>query len=195
MSKYLTRKMTLMGKRYEVEVHLTQYGGAIVRLHAIPDLELARIEDRCGYKLEDALAALSSQGLTEEEIKALKAERPAEPEDVPEGDGQENGPAEPETVPKEPPTELILKASQALTPKLTLFLGEIVKAAMVPNPDCTCKGKGCDECSVSNIVEDLRSFSVMTLGMAAIGASTASWKDIEDFFSARKEPSGAESSA
>ena len=85
MSNYLTRKKTLMGKRYEVEVPLAQYGGAVVRLHAIPDLELARIEDRCGYKLEDALAALSSQGLTEEEIKALKAEGPAEPEDVPEG--------------------------------------------------------------------------------------------------------------
>ena len=60
---------------------------------------------------------------------------------------------------------------------------------------CTCKGKGCEECNVSDIVEDLRSFSVMILGMAAIGASTASWKDIEDFFSAPKEPSGAESSA
>ena len=82
-----------------------------------------------------------------------------------------------------------------MTPKLTLFLGEIVKAAMVQNPDCTCKGKGCEDCTVSNIVEDLRSFSVMTLGMAAIGASTASWKDIEDFFSAPKEPSGVESSA
>ena len=66
---------------------------------------------------------------------------------------------------------------------------------MIPNPDCTCKGKGCEECNVSNIVEDLRSFSVMTLGMAAIGASTASWKDIEDFFSAPKETSGVESSA
>ena len=74
MPNYLTRKKTLMGKRYEVEVPLAQYGEAIVRLHAIPDLELARIEDRCGYKLEDALAALSSQGLTEEDIKALKAE-------------------------------------------------------------------------------------------------------------------------
>ena len=123
------------------------------------------VEDRCGYKLEDA----------------------------PEGLNQGIAPAE--TEPKEPSPELILKASQALTPKLTLFLGEIVKAAMMPNPDCTCKGKGCEECSVSNIVEDLRSFSVMTLGMAAIGASTASWKEIEDFFSAPKEPSGAESSA
>jgi len=193
MPNYLTRKKTLMGKRYEVEVPLAQYGDAVVRLHAIPDLELARIEDRCGYKLEDALAALSSQGLTEVEIKALKAEGPAESEDVPEGLDQKNAPAEKES--KEPPTELILKASQALTPKLTLFLGEIVKASMVPNPDCSCRGKGCEECNVSNIVEDLRSFSVLTLGMAAIGASTARWKEIEDFFSARKEPSGAESSA
>ena len=193
MPNYLTRKKTLMGKRYEVEVPLAQYGDAVVRLHAIPDLELARIEDRCGYKLEDALAALSSQGLTEEEIKALKAEGLAEPENIPEGLDQENAPAEKE--PKELTTELILKASQALTPRLTLFLGEIVKASMVPNPNCPCGGEGCDECNVSNIVEDLRSFSVMTLGMAAIGASTASWKDIEDFFSAPKEPSGAESSA
>mgnify|MGYP001164735108 CR=1 FL=1 len=192
MQNYLTRKKTLMGKRYEVEVPLAQYGGAIVRIHAVPDLGLARIEGRTGYKLEDALAALSSQGLTEEEIKALKAEGPAELEDVTEG-FQENAPGEKE--PKEPSTELILKASQALTPKHTLFLGEIIKVAMVSNPDCTCRGKGCEECDVSNIVEDLRSSSVMTLGMEAIGASTATWKEIEDFFSARKEQSGAESSA
>jgi len=31
MQNYLTRKKTLMGKRYEVEVPLAQYGGAIVR--------------------------------------------------------------------------------------------------------------------------------------------------------------------
>src|SRR5512137_2189169 len=115
MPNYLTRKKTLMGRRYEVEVPLAQYGAAVVRLHAIPDLELARIEDRCGYKLEDALAALSSQGLTEEEIKALKAEGMAELEDVPESQDQENASAEKE--PKDPSPELILKASQALTPK------------------------------------------------------------------------------
>jgi hypothetical protein len=169
MQNYLTRKKTLMGKRYEVEVPLAQCGGAIVRIHAVPDLELARIEDRTGYKLEHALAAISSQDLTEEEIKVLK-ENAAGP-------------------------ELIGKGAKALSPKLTLFLGEIIKAAMIPDPNCSFRGKGCEECNLSNIVEDLRSFSVPTLGMAAIGASTASWKDIEDFFSAPKEPSGAESSA
>ena len=169
MSTYLTRKKTLMGKRYEVEVPLSQYGGAIVRIHAVPDLELARIEDRIGYKLEDALSALSSQDLTDEEVEALK-----------------NNTAS---------AELIAKSARALSPKLTLFLGEIVKIAMVPDPNCTCRGKGCDECSVANIVEDLRAFSVQELGIAAIGASTATWKEIEDFFSAQKEPSGAELSA
>src|SRR5512137_2285942 len=95
MSKYLTRKKTLMGKRYEVEVPLAQYGGAIVRIHAIPDLDLARIEDRIGYKLEEALSAISSQDLTSEEIEALK-----------------NNTASP---------ELIAKSAKALSPKLTLF--------------------------------------------------------------------------
>jgi hypothetical protein len=142
------------------------YGGAVVRLHAIPDLELARIEDRTGYKLEDALAALSSQELTEDEIKALK-ENEADP-------------------------ELTGKASKALSPKLTLFLGELVKASMVPDPGCSCKGKGCDECDVSQIVDDLKGFSVLLLGMAAIGASTASWSDVESFFSRQKAQSGAE---
>lgn len=32
MSNYLTRKKTLMGKRYEVEVPLAQYGGASVKI-------------------------------------------------------------------------------------------------------------------------------------------------------------------
>src|SRR5512139_331931 len=100
MQNYLTRKKTLMGKRYEVEVPLAQYDGAMVRIHAIPDLELARIEDRTGYKLEDALAALSSQDLTEEEIKALK-ENAAGP-------------------------ELISRGAKALSPRLVLFLGEII---------------------------------------------------------------------
>ena len=169
MQNYLTRKKTLMGKRYEVEVPLAQYGGATVRIHAVPDLELARIEDRTGYKLEDALAALSSQDLTEEEIRALKDNAAG--------------------------TELISKGAKALSPKLVLFLGEIIKAAMVPDPNCTCRGKGCDECDVHQIVEELRSFSVLELGMAAIGASTASWKEIEDFFSRPMEQSGAGSSA
>ena len=107
MSNYLTRKKTLMGKRYEVEVPLAQYGGDVVRLHAIPDLELARIEDRCGYKLEDALAALSSQGLTEEEIKALKAE----------------GPAKPEAEPKEPPHRTDFKSIPGPDPQAHSLLG------------------------------------------------------------------------
>jgi len=187
MSKYLTRKKTLMGKRYEVEIPLEQYGGAIVRIHAVPDLELARIETRTGYKLEDALQALSSQNLTDEEIEQLKAGAQAKPESATEGEDQEKV--------LEPSPELVMKASKALSPELMLFLGEIVKAAMVPNPDCSCKGLGCDECDPAQIVEDLRSFSVLALGMAAIGASTVSWKEIEDFFSARKGQSGAELSA
>lgn len=168
MADYITRKKTLMGKRYEVEVPLSQYGGDMVRLHAIPDLELARIEDRTGYKLEDAMLALSSHGMTEAEAKAM-----------------ENKDASP---------ELIAKASAALSPKLTLFLGELIKAAMIPNPDCACKGKGCEECDIAGIVEDLRSYSIIGLGIAVISASTASWKEVEDFFSQKKAKSGAESS-
>jgi hypothetical protein len=121
MPNYLTRKKPLMGNRYEVEVPLSQYGGAIVRIHAVPDMELARIEDRIGYKLEDTLSALSSQqDLTDEEIEALKSNTAS--------------------------VDLIAKSAKALIPKLTLFLGEIVKAAKVPDPDYNCKGKGCDDC-------------------------------------------------
>lgn len=166
---YITRKKTLMGKRYEVEVPLEQYGGDVVRVHAIPDMELARIEDRTGYKLEDAIAALSSQKMTAEEVEALK-----------------NNTADAETV---------KKGSQALSPKLTLFLGELCKAGIVPNPDCSCKGKGCEDCDISLMVEDFRGFSVLVVGMAVIGASTASWQDVQDFFSAKTVQPGAGSSA
>ena len=169
MPNYLTRKKTIMGKRYEVEVPLEQYGGDIVRVHAVPDMALARIEDRTGYKLEDAIAALSSQDLTEEEIRALK-ENAAGP-------------------------ELISKGAKALSPKLTLFLGELCKAGIVPDPGCTCGGKGCQDCDVSQMVEDFRGFSVLMVGMAIIGASTTSWEEIEDFFSRPKEPSGPVSPA
>jgi hypothetical protein len=47
-----------------------KYGGATVRIHAVPDLELALIEDRTDYKQEDALAARSSQDMTKEENTA-----------------------------------------------------------------------------------------------------------------------------
>lgn len=41
--------------------------------------------------------------------------------------------------------ELESKGAKALGPKLTLFLGKIIKAAMVLDPNCTCLGKGCEE--------------------------------------------------
>jgi hypothetical protein len=66
---------------------------------------------------------------------------------------------------------------------------------MIRDPECSCRGNGCDECDVAQIVEELRSFSVLELGMAAIGAFTVSWKQIEDFFSRPTEQSGAGSSA
>lgn len=169
MANYITRRKTLMGKNYEIDVPLDQYGGDIVKVHSVPDMELARIEDRTGYKLEDAIAALSSQDLSEEEVEALK-----------------NNTADDATI---------QKGAKALSPKLTLFLGELAKAGIVPNPDCTCKGEGCEDCDVAGIVEDLRGFSVLVIGMAVIGASTASWQDVEDFFSAKKVPPGAGSSA
>lgn len=168
MSNYLTRKKTLMGKRFEIEVQLAQYD-AVVRVHAVPDMELARIEARVGYKLDDAIAALSSQKLSDEELQAIKENR-ASP-------------------------EVLQKGAKALSPELTMFLGELCKAGIVPDPDCKCKGKGCEECDVSAMVEELMGFSVLQIGMATITASTASWKDVEDFFSAQKEQSGAGSSA
>lgn len=160
MPDYLTRKKTLMGRNFQIEIPLEQYGSAVVRVHAIPDMELARIEDRTGYKLEDALGALQSQKLTDEEVAALK-----------------NNTADP---------ELIKKGSKALSPQLTLFLGELCKAGIVPNPDCTCKGKGCEDCDVAAMVEDFRAFTVLVVGMTVIGASTADWQAVQDFFSHKK---------
>lgn len=216
MSNYLSRKKTLMGKRFEVEVPLEQYGGDVIRVHAIPDLELARIEDRTGYKLEDAIAALSSQGLTDKEVASLKVGQlsPELTQKVvtilteEELGTVRSGNSSPKLVAKlaknftpeeialievEPPSpELTAKASKALSPKLTLFLGELCKAGIVPDPGCSCKGKGCQDCDVSLMVEEFRGFSVLMVGMAIIGASTASWKDVEAFFSAQRGPSGVE---
>jgi hypothetical protein len=168
MSNYLTRKKTLMGAKYEIEVPVSQYD-AVVRVHAIPDMELARIEDRVGYKLEDAIAALSSVELTEDDIAAIKENKAS--------------------------IDTIKKAAKAISPQLTLFLGELCKVGIVPDPDCKCKGKGCNECDVGALVETLHGSTVVLIGMAIIGASSTSWKDVEDFFSAQKEQSGAGSSA
>ena len=168
MADYLTRRKTLMGTKYEIEVPVSQYD-AVVRVHAVPDLELARIEDRVGYKLEDAIAALSSQDLTKEEIEAIKENKAT--------------------------ADTIQKGAKAISPQLTLFLGELCKAGIVPDPACKCKGKGCQECDVGPLVEELHGFAVLQIGMAIIGASTAAWKDVESFFSAQKGQSGAGSSA
>lgn len=165
MSNYLSRKKTLMGKRYEVEVALEQYGGDVVRVHALSDMELARIESRAGYRLEEALTAMAAQELTPDEMESLKSNTADQ--------------------------KLVMKGAEALTPQLTLFLGELCKAGIVPNPDCACKGKGCDECDVAAMVEEFRGYSVLVVGMAIIGASTASWKEIEDFFSRKTAQSGA----
>lgn len=164
MTNYLTRKKTLMGKRYEVEVPLEQYGGDVLRVHAVSDMALARIEDRTGYKLEDALADLASQELTPEEVEALKDNTASK--------------------------DLVQKGAKALSPKLTLFLGELCKEGIIPDPACKCQGRGCPDCDVAQMVEEFRGFSVLMVGMAVIGASTATWKDIESFFSQPKGPSG-----
>ena len=219
MPNYITRKKTLMGKRYEIEVPLLQYGGDIIRVHAVPDLELARIEARAGYSLEDAMNAMSSQGLTEEEIASIQAgtllpeiaRKVSEIFTEEELDTIRSDQATPDLAGKlaqnfteeeiklikvKPATpELIAKASRSISPKLTLFLGELCKAGIVPDPGCACKGKGCDDCDVKQMVEEFRGFTVQEVGMAVMGASTATWKDIEDFFSTQREQSGAGSSA
>ena len=167
-SNYLTRRKTIMGAKYEIEVPVSQYD-AVVRVHAVPDMALARIEDRVGYKLEDAIAALSGVELTEDDIEAIKENKAS--------------------------IDTIKKAAKAISPELTLFLGELCKAGIVPDPDCKCEGKGCYECDVGPLVETLHGSTVVLIGMAIIGASSTSWKDVEDFFSAQKEQSGVGSSA
>ena len=215
MGNYITRKKTLRGIGYEIEVPLPQYGeGVVVRIHALSDMMLARIEERAGYTLEEAMVALYTQDLTDEEIKTLQAAQPsheltkkvlnlfsgeeiealrsAQPsEELLKKASSLLSAAEIEALLAPQPTqELILKASGAMSPKLTLFLGELAKAGIIPDPDCACHGKGCDECNTSLLVEELRGFSVLQIGMAIIGASTSSWKDVESFFSAKRVPSG-----
>ena len=215
MGNYITRKKTLRGIGYEIEVPLPQYGeGVVVRIHALSDMMLARIEERAGYTLEEAITALYSQNLTDEEIKALQAAQPSQeltkkllslfseediealrsaqpPEELLKKASSLLAAEEIEALKVPAPSqETILKASGAMSPKLTLFLGELAKAGIIPDPDCACHGKGCAECNTSLLVEELRGFSVLQIGMAIIGASTSSWKEIENFFSAKRAPSG-----
>lgn len=166
MVDYLTRKKTLMGVNYQEEVKLEQYGGAVVKIHALPDLTIAKIEAQVGFTLEEALAAISSMGLSDAELADMQAGR------VPEG--------------------TIEKAGQAFSPRFKMFLAEICKAGIVPDPNCACKGKGCDNCNVAAMVEELRGFALLQIGIAIIAASTAKWDDVEAFFSRGKERSGAE---
>lgn len=154
-----------MGVRYEEEVKLDQYGGAIVRVHAISDVTLARIENRVGYTLEEALSEIASMNLSESDISNIQAGKVS--------------------------SEIAAKASRAFDPRFKLFLAEVCKAGIIPDPDCRCGGKGCEDCDVSAMVEELRGYSLLQIGMAIIGASTARWSDVEDFFSAKRAQSGA----
>lgn len=162
----LTRKKVVMGTKYEIEVPLDQYGGDSVRVHALPDLTIARIEDRVGYSIEHALADAESTGLTIEGKIAI-----------------ESNTSDP---------SITAKAAKMISPKLKIFLGELVKEALVPDPECTCHGKGCQECDASEIVEKLRGYTLIQIGLAVISASTCNWKQVEDFFSAQKAQSGPE---
>ena len=147
---------------------LDQYGGDSVRVHALPDLAIARIEDRVGYSIEHALTDIENVclSLTDEDRAAMQ-----------------NNSADPSVT---------AKATKMISPKLKIFLGEIVKEALVPDPECTCHGKGCQECDVSEIVEKLRGYALIQIGLAVISASTCNWKLVEDFFSAQKAQSGPE---
>jgi len=162
--EYITRQKTRMGVKYEVEVRLPQYGpDAGLRVHALPEMARARIESRAGYTMEEALLDMKRIDLDDEELDAIKNETASD--------------------------DVLQKATKLLTPKLILFLGELCKAGIVPNPDCSCKGKGCPECDAGQMVEEFTNSSIMAVGMAVIEASTADWGAIENFSLAQKAPS------
>lgn len=154
---------------------MSAYGGAVVRIHPISDMALARIEDRIGYSLDEVIGVLSSEGLTAEEIEGLKANKGS-------------------------PEALAKISSKAMSPKMLMFMAELCRAGMIPepDPDCPkCHGKLaqgdeiCPDCDIRDGVDELRGFSTIEIGVAIIGASTANWKDVEAFFTARKGQSGA----
>jgi len=215
MPNYISRKKTLMGRNFTKDISLDQYGGDIVRVHAIPDMELARLEDRTRYSLQEATRALFSQDLSDEEVAALSvAELPAElikkvsetftaeeldairsdtPPSVLEKRLTKCFSVEEVRLIKTKPAsnKLKMKAASGMTAKLALFLGELCKVGIVPNPDCVCKGKGCEDCDVNEMVEDFKGYTIYHVGMAIIEVSSTDWKDVEAFFLAQRASSGA----
>jgi hypothetical protein len=169
------KKKILMGAEYTESVPLSVYGGVVVKVHAVPDMVRAEIEERVGFTLVQALEGLNSSQLDKAELEAVK-----------------NKTASP---------DVLNRLLAAMPPKMLRFLGEMTKAAILPDnpdPDCPkCKGDVhvtplCECRDLVGMIDNLKGYSLLELGTAAISASTADWAKVERFFSAKKALSGQE---
>jgi hypothetical protein len=179
---FLVKSKILKGMRYEKELTLKSYDDAIIKIHPISDVTLTGIQEKLNYTVFDVLKELLSAGVSEEEIEMMTAGN-------------------------------VIQDSKKFeeikfTPKFFKFMQELCSVGIIsePDPDCPrCKGKvqrdqhdviiPCPECDIRGVVDQLRGFATIDIGAAILGVSTGSWKDVEDFFTAKTARCIAESSA
>lgn len=165
------RKKVLMGAKFESTIKLDAYGGSEIRIRALPDMTITRIEDRIGdVTSSDVIQAAQEAAMIYEKMGAAKTESDK--------------------------LKIEVEAANLITPKVKRFLAEVCKAGIVldPDPECKCKGKdpNCSVCGVGVLVDNLRGSSVVELGVQILLMSLTDWKTIEDFFSAQKGQPGPE---
>lgn len=185
------RKRVLMGTKFESTVKLRDYGNVEVRVHALPDMVLTQIEERTG---ETATGVMKKIDAAQREIKE-KYKDIIDVDAIDESEGEESAPTNVDTG-------LVLAINDDMmkmfSPSVKLFLSEIAKKGIIldPDPECEdCKGKDpdCATCGPSATIDALRGAARAEIGIEVLSASLASWQEVEDFFSPKKEGSGQES--
>lgn len=173
-----TKSRILMGINHEKTVELSAYGGAVVKIHPVPDAGLTDIQARLNYGIFDAIESLTEMGLDEGEIDAMMS--------------------------NENKSETIQKISQLKLPAtLFKYMVELCKKGIVPTPDPECpKCHGlklpapaiCPACDTRDMVEQLIGFSTLEIGAVVLGMSMGDWAGTEAFFAAKTAASGPVSS-
>lgn len=175
MASAFTKTRLLMGINFEKTIALNSYGGAEIKVHAVPDAELAEVQSRLNYGIFDAIRDMSNMGLEDAEIGAL-ADNQASPD--------------------------ALKKLAGLSIPATLFnyMIALCEKGIIPvaDPECPeCHGKPvaiCPACDIRKDIKSLVGFSTFEIGAVVLGMSIPNWQEVEDFFNRRKAASGQESS-
>ena len=171
-----TKSRLMMGIKFEKNIKIDSYGGAEMRVHAVPDAGLAEIQGRLDYGIFDAIRDMTNMGLSESDVGNLVDNKTS-----------------PDTIKK--------LANLTIPANLFKYMIALCEKGIIPVPDPECPkchgqpGQGvCPVCDIREDVDKFIGFATLEIGAVIIGMSIPNWQEVEDFFSQRKAASSPESS-